>query len=95
MERLSSARSECEWDLADTCLERYQPIVQSIAENISHATDEFTIALEKEHSTPHLTNDGVNMDSLESTFTPLNDGSLQVDWMNEYFWLDDLFPLAN
>ena len=93
MDHLAYARDDCEWELADTCLERYRPVVRSITESLARATNESSSAIENTRDAVDYTTMGRTME-----YTPLVDGVSQIDWFDEpleYFWLEDLFPLAD
>ena len=98
MDHLAHARDECEWELADICLERYQPVVQSITESLARATRETNLALGNAQDVFGGVNGiNMNMDGRNSYSTPLSNIASSIDWFDEpweHFWLD-LFPLAD
>jgi hypothetical protein len=99
MDHLAYARDECEWELADTCLEKYRPVVQSITDSLARAPNESNVAIENTRDAFDSTNsDDMNRSERNLDYTPLLHGMSQIDWFDEpweYFWLEDLFPLAD
>lgn len=99
MDHLAFARDECDWELADTCLERYRPITQSIAESLARATDESNVVFERnEDALESIKSTDIDMDTRNSYFAPHPGIVSQFDWLDhpwEHFWLEDLFPLAD
>lgn len=98
MDHLALARSEYGWELADACLERYRPVVNSVMDSLARAGHE-------SNSTPYSNPDSaaysigsttLNAAAVGIALSP--DLARQIEWLDkpwDDFWLDGLFPLAD
>jgi hypothetical protein len=99
MNCLDVARRDCEWELADLCLERYRGVVQAVMDSLASSSSESNSNPEIHPNPADCLNDGIQYyDGAGSGAELFADVNLQLEWFDEpweSFWLNDLFPSSN